>query len=40
LEKLGAAIPELPPYDPAKDEKFPWEDELVAAIERLRREKV
>jgi hypothetical protein len=39
LERLGAEIPQLPAYDPAKDEKFPWEDEVVAAIERLRREK-
>jgi tetratricopeptide (TPR) repeat protein len=39
LEQLGAEIPDLPPYDPAKDEKFPWEDQLVAAIEKLRAEK-
>ncbi|GAG22707.1 unnamed protein product, partial [marine sediment metagenome] len=26
-------------YDPAKDEKFPWEDDLAAAIEKLRAEK-
>jgi hypothetical protein len=39
LEKLGAEIPNLPPYDPAKDEKFPWEDEVAAAIEKLRAEK-
>lgn len=38
LEKLGAEIPNLPPYDPAKDEKLPWEDELTAAIEKLRAE--
>jgi tetratricopeptide (TPR) repeat protein len=36
LEELGAAIPTLPPYDPAKDGKFPYEDEVVAAIEKLR----
>ncbi|HSE16372.1 MAG TPA: hypothetical protein VLB46_04940 [Pyrinomonadaceae bacterium] len=36
LEQLGAPIPDLPPYDPAKDEKLPWEDELVAAVEQLR----
>jgi len=36
LEQLGVPIPDLPPYDPAKDEKFPWEDELVAAVEKLR----
>jgi hypothetical protein len=39
LEKLGAAIPNLPPYDPAKDGKFPCEDEVAAAIEKLRAEK-
>jgi hypothetical protein len=39
LEKLGAEIPNLPPYDPAKDGKFPCEDEVVAAIARLRAEK-
>ena len=26
-------------YDPAKDEKFPWEDDVRAAIEKLRAEK-
>ena len=39
LEKLGAEIPKLPPYDPAKDEKLPWEDQVAAAIEKLRAEK-
>ena len=39
LEQLGTTIPDLPPYDPAKDEKLPWEDELVAAVEELRAEK-
>jgi hypothetical protein len=39
LEKLGAEIPDLPPYDPAKDEKLPWEDEVAAALEKLRAEK-
>jgi tetratricopeptide (TPR) repeat protein len=39
LEKLGAEIPNLPPYDPAKDGKFPCEDEVVAAVEKLRAEK-
>jgi tetratricopeptide (TPR) repeat protein len=39
LEQLGAEIPNLPPYDPAKDEKLPWEDAVVAAIEDLRAEK-
>jgi class 3 adenylate cyclase len=39
LDQLGAEIPSLPPYDPAKDEKLPWEDELTAAIEKLHAEK-
>jgi hypothetical protein len=39
LEKLGAEIPNLTPYDPAKDGKFPYEDEVLAAIEKLRAEK-
>jgi tetratricopeptide (TPR) repeat protein/predicted phosphodiesterase len=39
LEKLDVEIPDLPHYDPEKDEKFPWEDDLVAAIEELRAEK-
>jgi hypothetical protein len=39
LEKLGVEIPNLPAYDPAKDGKFPHEDEVVAAIAKLRAEK-
>jgi hypothetical protein len=39
LEQLGAEIPNLPPYDPAKDGKYPGEDEVAAAIENLRAEK-
>jgi hypothetical protein len=39
LKQLGAEIPKLPPYDAAKDEKLPWEDAVVAAIEELRAEK-
>ena len=39
LEKLGVEIPKLPPYDPARDEKLPWEDEVAAAIDKLRVEK-
>ena len=39
LEKLDAEIPKLPPYHPAKHEKLPWEDEVAAAIEKLRAEK-
>jgi hypothetical protein len=38
LEKLDAEIPNLPPYDPDKDEKFPCEDEVAATIEKLRAE--
>ncbi len=37
LKKLGAEIPKLPRYDPSKDDKLPWEDEVAAAIEKLRR---
>ncbi len=39
LEGLGVTVPNLPPYDLWKDEKLPWEDDVVAAIERLRAEK-
>jgi len=38
LEQLNEPIPHLPPYDPTKDEKLPWEDELVAAVQKLRAE--
>jgi hypothetical protein len=38
LERLGLPIPELPPYDAAKDKKLPWEDEVAAAVEKLRAE--
>ncbi len=39
LQQMNVEIPKLPPYDPAKDEKLPWEDDLAAAIEKLRAEK-
>ncbi len=39
LQQLNVPIPNLPPYDPTKDEKLPWEDEVRAAIEKLRAEK-
>lgn len=39
LQQLNVPIPNLPPYDPARDEKLPWEDEVRAAIEKLRAEK-
>jgi hypothetical protein len=29
-------VPHLPNYDPTKDNKLPWEDEVAAAIEKLR----
>jgi hypothetical protein len=38
LERLGLPVPVLPSYDAAKDEKLPWEDEVTAAIEKLRAE--
>lgn len=40
LEQLGEKIPDLPPYDPNTYEKFPWEDNVVAAIEKLKTENV
>lgn len=39
LRQMNVPIPNLPPYDPAKDEPFPWEAEVRAAIEKLRAEK-
>jgi tetratricopeptide (TPR) repeat protein len=39
LNELGVPVPDLPPYDPAKDEPFPWEAEVRVAIEKLRAEK-
>ena len=38
LNELGVPIPNLEPYDPAKDEPFPWEVDVRAAIEKLRDE--
>lgn len=35
LEQLNAEITP-PPYDPTKDKKFPWEDEITAVIDKLR----
>jgi len=35
LEKLNVEIPEIPPYDPAKDNKSPWENDVAAAIKRF-----
>jgi hypothetical protein len=39
LEKLGFEIPNLPLYDPTKDEKLPWEDAVAEVIEKLRTER-
>jgi hypothetical protein len=39
LEKLGVEMPNLTRYDPAKDERLSWEDDVAAAIETLRAEK-
>jgi hypothetical protein len=39
LERMNVEIPDLPPYDPDKDEPLPWEDDVRKAIERLRAEK-
>jgi hypothetical protein len=39
LQHLSVPIPKLRPYDPDKDEPFPWEADVRAAIERLSAEK-
>lgn len=39
LKRLGEPIPTLQPYDPAKHPPFPWEAEVRAAIERLKKKK-
>ena len=36
LEQLNVEIPDLPPYDPAKEEIYPWEEKVAAAIEELK----
>jgi hypothetical protein len=38
LDELATPIPDLPPYDPTKDEPFYWEADIRAAIEELRQE--
>jgi hypothetical protein len=38
LQELGVPLPNLPPYDPAKDEPFPWEADLRAFIAARRAE--
>jgi Domain of unknown function (DUF4062) len=40
IQKLGAEPPDLPPYDPTRDPRLPFEDELEALISRLRAQKV
>lgn len=39
LKRLGEPPPTLPPYDPAKHPPFPWEADVLAAIERLKKKK-
>lgn len=39
LRQMNVPIPNLPPYDPAMDEKLPWEDDVRAAIEKLKAQK-
>ena len=39
LREMEVPIPELPAYDPVKDEPFPWEADVQVAIEKLRKEK-
>jgi hypothetical protein len=38
LGLLGVEYPELRRYDPTKDPKLPWEDDLHSAIAKLRAE--
>jgi hypothetical protein len=38
LHELGVPLPNLPPYDPAKDEPFPWEADLRDFIAARRAE--
>ena len=39
LAALGEPEPELPPFDPAKVEPIPYEDEILALIEERKAEK-
>jgi tetratricopeptide (TPR) repeat protein len=39
LRQMNVPIPNLPPYDPAMDEKLPWEDDVRAAIKKRKAEK-
>lgn len=36
FQQMNVPVPVLPPYDPAKDEPFPWESDVRAAIEKLK----
>jgi len=36
---MNVPVPVLPPYNPAMDEKLPWEDEVKAAVEKQRANK-
>jgi len=38
LIRLGAPIPDLPPFDIAKAERFPWQDAVEALIAKKQRE--
>lgn len=35
LAELGELPPDIPPYDPAADASYPWEDEVRALIDKL-----
>jgi hypothetical protein len=39
LQQMNVPVPALPPYDPSKDEPFPWEADVRAAIEKLKAQK-
>ncbi len=39
LAELGVEPPDLPPFDPSAVEPLPYEDEIIAFIEELEREK-
>ena len=39
LREMNITIPDLPPYDPVKEEPFPWEADVRAAIEKIRANK-
>ncbi len=39
LNQMNVSVPNLPPYDASRDEKLPWEDDVSAAIAKLRARK-